>query len=331
VARTAPRLAVLVFAALFLASASPAAAASFGNWSRLEQRIALQEGLLRPYKDGRLHGERRLTAGQLGLIRDGLANRFAYQPVPLRRYTGQVTIQQFHELVVRQLGLGDVAEKVQKETFRAGLRPNQWFGTEVVARMLELRHNQNRKNDRLELYPWQPISRAEVAWSLAEIVETKESEYEWIRKWIEDRYKLPKYSFAQKRILRRAISRTGMPFVWGGSNDRAVGQAKGGYDCSGFISRVLSGLPEGRGVVGGSAVSLANGAHPHVKLSQVRATDLVFFARWPRPRKRYGSLIHHSGIALSKDWVISATHQGVMVLPLFDDWLWEEFAWGRHV
>jgi cell wall-associated NlpC family hydrolase len=326
-------LAVLVLSA-FLTSTAPAAVSpQFGSWSKLEQRITMREGLLRKFKDGKFHGERRLTAGQLAQVRDSLANRYARQPVPLRRYRGKVTIRQFHDLVVRQLGFGPEARHVQKEAWRAGLRPNRWFGTEVVARLIELRHNQDEKYDRNELYPWDPITRAEVAWSLAEVVETRESEFTWIHRWLA-RFNLPRYNAAQKRVLRRAVSLTGMPFVWGGTRDRAGGgQVHGGYDCSGFLTRVFvhSGDPAGRKIRARTAVGMAREANPRIRLKNVRAGDLVFFARWPRPIRRYGSLIHHSGIAMSKDWVISATHQGVNVYPLFDDWLWEEFAWGRRI
>ncbi len=30
-----------------------------------------------------------------------------------------------------------------------------------------------------------------------------------------------------------------MPYVWGGTNDKAIGQAHGGYDCSGLVWRAL--------------------------------------------------------------------------------------------
>ena len=30
-----------------------------------------------------------------------------------------------------------------------------------------------------------------------------------------------------------------MPYVWGGTNDKAIGQAHGGFDCSGLVWRAL--------------------------------------------------------------------------------------------
>ena len=333
-ARTAPLIAVLVLAA-WMAFTAPASASRLGDWNPLEQHISREEGMLHNYSDGAFHGERRLTAAQLRDVRNGLADRFAIKPVPLLANKGLITVRAFDDLVIRQLGLGDIADRVQRETRKAGLRPPKLFGSEVVARMLEIRHNQGKKDEALELYPWEPITRAEVAWSIAELVELPQSEVTWVRRWLET-YRLPRYTKNQRLILRRAVARIGMPFVWGGLRDRAGGgQVHGGFDCSGFLWRVFkgSGLAAGRKLGDRTVKGMAHAipASQRVNLGHIQPADLTFYARWPRPKKRYGSYLHHSGIALSKRWVISATHQGVMILPLFDDWLWEEFAWGRRV
>jgi hypothetical protein len=41
--------------------------------------------------------------------------------------------------------------------------------------------------------------------------------------------------------------------------------------------------------------------------------------------------IVHEGIALSADFMIHSSSQGVYVSPLFDDWRRAEFSWARRV
>ena len=39
----------------------------------------------------------------------------------------------------------------------------------------------------------------------------------------------------------------------------------------------------------------------------------------------------HEGIALSDEWAIHSSGQGVYVLPLTSGWLADSFAWARRV
>ncbi len=39
----------------------------------------------------------------------------------------------------------------------------------------------------------------------------------------------------------------------------------------------------------------------------------------------------HEGIALSNQWVIHSSEEGVYVLPLTSGWLAESFTWARRV
>jgi hypothetical protein len=41
--------------------------------------------------------------------------------------------------------------------------------------------------------------------------------------------------------------------------------------------------------------------------------------------------IVHEGIALSPDWAIHSSAEGVYVLPLFQGWLHDGFSWGRRL
>ncbi|MEA2468609.1 MAG: peptidoglycan DL-endopeptidase CwlO, partial [Thermoleophilaceae bacterium] len=123
---------LLVTTAIALFAAAPAQAATLGNWDRTEQRAVVRAGVLPSLADG-FHGERALTPGQLQAALEKVSGRPATVPAK------PVTVALFHKLVVKQLGLVDLARSVQAEAARAGLEPPSRFGTEVVARQLGLR------------------------------------------------------------------------------------------------------------------------------------------------------------------------------------------------
>src|SRR3954469_14195225 len=327
------RFAIAVTA--LLAFASPASAASRGAWDRSDQHAAAQAGLMHVLDDGAFHGERALTGAQLRQSRDALAARLDVQPANLGALASKVSVAAFDRAIVRQLGLADVAKSVQYQARRRGLHPPARFGTEVVARLLGLRFNHPAGTERLELYPWQAITRAEAAYSFARIAHFGGWEVESARQTLA-RFVLPRYTARQKRALRVAVSKIGMPYVWGGETDApSSGQVHGGYDCSGFAWRVfkLSGLPAGRAIRGRTAAQQAAEIRrgQRLRLSQVRPADLLFFGPGKRWQKATESRIVHEGIALSSTFAIHSSGQGVYVAPLDSGWLHDQFSWARRV
>src|SRR4051794_4046691 len=162
------RAARLLLPALLLAlagaPAAQAAPASLGAWNRAEERTVADAGLLAPLVDGAFHGEHRLTGAQLRPALATLAAQTGTAAVPVP--DGTMSVATFDLVLVRQLALTDLADAVQAEATRAGLAPPARFGTEVVARQLGLRTNHPFPHEELELYPWDPITRAEAAHSL---------------------------------------------------------------------------------------------------------------------------------------------------------------------
>src|SRR3954466_15980629 len=324
-----------------MAAAAPAEAVrTAGNWSGHAQRVAVNERLISPLSDGRFHGERALTTSQLRQVRDALARRLGRSPVSVGT-RGKVTVAQFPAVLARQLGFADDARRVQQETARAGLKPPKRFGAEVVIRLIELTHAQHMPwNEKLSLYPWSPVTRAEVAWSLYQIAILPPKELGFTHDVLA-LYSLPRYTRSQRRVLRRAVARIGMPFIWGGVSDRSGGkQPKGGYDCSGFIWQVWkhSGVKAAKKIrsrtASGMAGEISRGRR--VRREDIKPGDLLFFGergtadaqfRMSATKKN----IHHSGIAMSRDFGISATYQGVDVQPIFDQWFYDDFAWGRRL
>jgi cell wall-associated NlpC family hydrolase len=321
--------AFLATAIAVLLLAAPAAAAT-GDWNRRDQRAVVQAGMMAPLDDGDFHGERALAGGQLQGALHALADRLAVARVAAP--TGPVSVAGFDRLLVAQLGLADVAAAVQSQARNAGLTPPARFGTEVVARLLGLRYNHPASDERDELYPWEAITRAEAAHSLARVLGFEGWETQSVRDALA-RFALPRYGPRTLSALRIAVQRIGMPYIWGGVLDRTGGwQAHGGYDCSGFAWRVfkLTGIAR----IGGRTAAQQAAEIPRSRrlaLSQVRPGDLLFFGPGRIWQKATEKRIVHEGIALSGDWMIHSSGQGVYVSPLFDGWRAREFSWARRV
>jgi cell wall-associated NlpC family hydrolase len=244
-------------------------------------------------------------------------------------------------MVVQQLGLADVAAHVQTATAAAGLKPPVYFGTEVVARYLGLRYDHPSGTDQLELFPYDPITRAEAAWSLAQMLGFGDWNIQDARDTLST-FALPQMTTGQLAALRIAVSRIGYPYVWAGESDTAEPgswmwgpQVHGGFDCSGFVWRVfkLSGLSYGLEIGGRTAAQMA-GEIPRrqrLRASQLKPGDLLFFGSAHFTSRATEANVIHTGIYLGNNWVIHSSGQGVYVLPLKGSWLGDQFAWGRRV
>ncbi|HEY7892625.1 MAG TPA: NlpC/P60 family protein [Solirubrobacteraceae bacterium] len=283
---------------------------------------------------GGFGGEQSLSATQMQNALAALATRQASAPIAFDP-SAPMTVVRFDALLVDQLGLGEAAGVVQNQAEQAGLHPPSYFGSEVLARYLDLRYMQPTRYEAFEPYPTDLITRAEAAHSFAAILGFSEWQLEQARETFAS-FALPRYNSAQRRVLSLAISKIGMPYIWGGTtDDTSDGLSHGGYDCSGFAWRVykLSDFPWGRKINGRTAAQQA-GEIPkraRLRLSQVNGGDLLFFgtAHFNSPAKE--SNVIHEGIALSDEWAIHSSDQGVYVLPLSTGWLHESFTWARRV
>jgi hypothetical protein len=143
-------------------------------------------------------------------------------PAPVA-HTAQnpVTVAAFDRMIVEELGLASVAAHVQQTADAVGLDPPSYFGTEVVARFLELDYEHPVGAQRLDLFPDQPITRAAAAWSLAKVIGVTTWDVSDAREAL-TAFELPQMTAAQRQALRIAVSRIGYPYVWGGTTDKAA-------------------------------------------------------------------------------------------------------------
>jgi len=251
---------------------------------------------------------------------------------------GAATMAVLDAQLVDGLGLGAAAAEFAQKAKEAGLTFPWRFGTEVVARLLGLRIDHPAREDSLELLPNDPATRAEAAYSAAQIIHTSG----WLVPVVQadaDSFSLPQFSVWQKRILDTAFARIGMPYVWGGTSDGPEVDfgvpARGGYDCSGFVWRVykLTRYPDEGDLAStlrGRTTYLMSGEVPRSELidfAHLQPADVVFFgAKGPDSSP---SQVDHMGIYIGSGWFIQSSEYGVALAQLAG-WYRRHFAWARR-
>jgi len=240
--------------------------------------------------------------------------------------------------LVDGVGLDAAANEFARGARAAGLAIPDRFGDEVVARLLGLRIDHPAAQDYLELLPDDPATRAEAAYSAAQLMHSSG----WLAPVVQglaDTFSLPQYSTWQRRIIDAAVARIGMPYVWGGTSDGHEVDfgvpARGGYDCSGFVWRVykLTSYP-GEGdlssTLRGRTTYVMSGEVPRSELidfANLQPADVIFFgAHGPRSSP---SEVDHMGIYVGNGWFIHSSEYGVALAQL-TGWYRHEFAWGRR-
>src|SRR5262249_53213769 len=158
--------------------------------------------------------------------------------------------------------------------------------------------------------------RAEAAYSAAQILGFGYLADSWQIaqvKQLADTFTLPTLTPWQQQILDVAISKIGMPYVWGGTSDGAEAPfgvpARAAYDCPGFVWRVykLQSYPnEGdlASVIQGRTtydMSVEVPKSQRIPLAKLEPADVIFFGNGP---KSTGSEIIHTGIYVGNGWFI---------------------------
>jgi hypothetical protein len=328
----------LLFAALALVFASPAAAAPpQRSWALAQIKVVTKKGLMGGTANG-FRPDDPLTQGELADLVQGLTGRET--PVPAAP-AAPATIGQLDAQLVGALGLLPVARQFTAGARAAGLVPRSGFGTEVVARLLGLRIDHPAAQDLLEPRPTDLASRAEAAYSAAKILGFAGGEAAYIAK-LGSTFALPAVTGLQRAVIQTAISLVGYPYVWGGTTELpqdpfSTGNiVPGGFDCSGFVWRVYKlqtyagadGL--GATLKGRSTYAMSGEVKPaqRIPLAQLEPGDLVFFGAHGSRSKP--AEIDHMGIYLGSGWFVHSSLQGVALAQLTSDWYSKRFAWGRR-
>jgi len=276
-----------------------------------------------------------LTRGALVALVAGLTSD---RPAASTESTAPVTIAQLDATLVRGLDLSATASDYSAAARTAGLAPPSRFGTEVVARLLGLRTNHPAQLDSLELLPSQPATRAEAAYSAAQILGFRGWETQRVEQ-LAGTFALPALSTWQTQILKTAVRFIGYPYVWGGTSESAEApfgvQAPGGFDCSGFVWRVykLQAYPGGAALTatlkGRTTFAMSGEVRvaKRIPLARLKPGDVMFWgAVGPRSKP---AQVDHTGIYLGSGWFIHSSSYGVALAQL-SGWYKQRFAWARR-
>ena len=330
---------VLAIVAAFAVLAAPAAARTRGgaqpaSWAQPEIKLVVAHGLMaKSVQTFRPNDP--LTRGALTNLVAGLTLE---PPGVSTASTAPVTMAQLDATLVHALDLSTAAAEFARAARTVGLAPPSRFGTEVVARLLGLRTNHPTQLDSLELLPSQPATRAEAAFSAAQILRFSGWESQRIDELAQS-FELPTLSPWQTRVLKTAVRFIGYPYVWGGTSENAEApfrvQAAGGFDCSGFVWRVykLQAYPGGsalQATLKGRTTFAMSGEVPAAKripFARLKPGDVLFWgAAGPRSKP---AQVDHTGIYLGNGWFIHSSGYGVAVAPL-TGWYKSRFAWARR-
>jgi cell wall-associated NlpC family hydrolase len=304
------------------------------SWAQPQIRYVVQHGLMAK-SVAAFRADDTLTQGELAAVIAGLTK---HSTGTVADPSAPVTVTQLDARLVRALDLSDAAASFNAGAQAAGLATPSRFGTETVARLLGLRTNHPAGHDDLELLPSEPVTRAETAYSVAQILRFNG----WETQSVEDAaatFELPALGPWQTKVLNTAVRFVGFPYVWGGTSEKQESpfgvQAHGGFDCSGFVWRVykLQAYPGGTALastIKGRTTYQMSGEVPPTKrigFTKLAPGDVLFFGP-AGPRSKPAS-VGHTGIYLGSGWMIHSSGQGVALTPL-TGWYRQEFAWGRR-
>lgn len=252
------------------------------------------------------------------------------------------TMAQLDRSLVQAIGLGKAAKEFLQGARAEGMPVPGRFGTEVVARLLGLRLNHPAAQDFLELRPQDPATRAEAAYSAAQILGFGPLADSWqiaqVKSLAAD-FTLPQLNTWQAQILAVAFSKIGMPYIWGGTSDGTETDfgvtARGGYDCSGFVWRVyklqsyadegtLASTLKGRTTY---SMSVEVPRSERIPFKKLQPADVIFFGSNGSHSK--GSQVFHTAIYVGNGWFIQSSDEGVALTQL-SGWYRQKFAWGRR-
>jgi cell wall-associated NlpC family hydrolase len=327
---------VLLCAAACALVLAPPAGATTRSWAQPQIALVTAHGLMGG-RASTFRPDETLTAGELADLVSGLTGTDA---PPVADPSMPATIAQLDAQLVRALGLLPVAREFSAGVRAVGLAPPRWFGTEVVARLIGLRFNHPAAQDRLELGPDDPATRAEAAYSAARVLGLTGGETDFVTR-LAAGFQLQTLTPFQHDVLQTAISLVGYPYVWGGTSELPQDPfgtgtlVPGGFDCSGFVWRIYklqtyagaTALPatlKGRTTY---AMSGEVGRAKRIPFAKLEPGDVLFFgAHGPKSKP---AEIDHMGVYLGGGWFVQSSDQGVALAPL-TGWYRQGFAWARR-
>lgn len=326
--------AALTCACLALATPVVIAAAAKRSWAQPEINLVTSRGLMGG-DPATFRPNAPLTQAALDDLVAGLT---ATITVASGEPSAPVTLAALDRSLVHAIDMSDDAGVFAAGVRAAGVRPPARFGSEVVARLVGLRANHPAREDTLELLPNDTATRAEAAFSAAQVLRFRDGNTSRVES-LAAAFWLPQYTPWQRKILQAAINLIGYPYVWGGnsaSTQTLFGvTSRGGFDCSGYVWRVykLQRYPGGDALaatIKGRTTAQMAGEVPkaeRVAFADLEPGDVMFFGKGGRRARP--AAVDHAGIYLGGGWMINSSRYGVVLAPVQGRYV-KRFAWARR-
>ena len=265
------------------------------------------------------------------------------------RTRGYVTAAEVSATLVRKVGRAPLADSLVTMSSPDGWSPEigRFFGSEIVARELGLRHDRPTTEEAFEASASDPMRQADVVYA---VWQAKTSPDTWSADALRG-FKLQNYSERRRQVVQFALSLVGTPYVWGGEWPTVTpsgypygAQSAGGFDCSGFAWYVLrkksSGWsPMNRPYAGwdfpersSSQMAGATPRRQRLGYKELKPGDVVFFASGGRDAKP--SAVYHAGIYISNGWMVhsSGSRAGISLGSIGPgSWWHDQLTFGRRV
>jgi hypothetical protein len=253
-----------------------------------------------------------------------------------------VTTDVAHRALVLALGLGDLATGADALHMRDGteIPTPDGFGTLLIGMRLGLRYNHGEES--LDVGPDDPLSRAEVAWSLYRATTAPS----WVRDALAgyETIELPNLSERMQKVVAWGVRYVGHPYVWGGDWAEASPsgyccgwQPRGGFDCSGMtwwlMKRASSGWDNsppreyaGWNLPERSSAAMAS-VGTRIRWQDIRPGDLLFYDG------DGDETVDHVNTYVGNGWAIDSgsSNAGVTITYVFGNWYEDHFVRGRRL
>ncbi len=267
---------------------------------------------------------------------------FAQAPKRLRSIpAGQpVTVGAVDAAFVAAAGMDATAARAEQLITAAGYLARPGVGTEIVARLLRLRTNLEQADDAKENAWYEQASRGDAIWSAAQVLKWGGWEKQAAIDTVELLAQLPATAGPQHEAIQRAFDFIGMPYVWGGTSEKAQvlfgANTAGGFDCSGFMWRVLALDPTSpTGALaafgGRTTFEMAATAKPEQRLAPaaILPADMLMFG--PGGLNAASGSVGHNGMAISPQLFIHSSSQGVSLSRYDSGYYKDRLAFGKRI
>jgi cell wall-associated NlpC family hydrolase len=267
---------------------------------------------------------------------------------------GRVTMAMVHRALVLAVGLRHAAEALDSVHTRDGIAfsTSANFGTTVLGMRLELRYNAPTGSESMDVAPFDDLSRAQVAYSLARATTLPSYLVPDLLGQYQD-VELPHLGQRVRSIVRWGIRYAGYPYIWGGEwgfenqePSALGGQPRSGFDCSGlawWLLRADDGsywnISPPRPYKGWSlpqrtSADMASMAPRQIRYANLEPGDLMFYDGDGDGVVDHVDTYIGNGYALDS----SSSPGGVSIMWVGNshylygsDWYRHHFVWGRHI